>query len=101
MRTTDRADRPAAPPDVGMAVHYGGLCLKTLTALPADPLEALTPGDRRLPDRAKAVEGLRTGRIRGKDFLDRIVPYTDAPAAYALLRDDPNACFSLVFDWKK
>ena len=55
MRTTDRADQAAAPPDVGMAVHYGGLCLKILTALPADPLEALTPGDRRrLADQARA-----------------------------------------------
>ena len=68
---------------------------------PGEGTLVLTPGDRRLPDRAKSVEGLRTGRIRGKDFLDKIVPHTDAPAAYALLRDDPNACFSLVFDWKK
>ncbi|MGI4787654.1 MAG: zinc-binding dehydrogenase [Janthinobacterium lividum] len=66
---------------------------------PGEGTLVLTPGDRRLPDRAKAIEGLRTGRLRGKDFLDKIVPYTDAPASYALLRDDPNACFSLVFDW--
>jgi len=68
---------------------------------PGEGALVLTPGDRRPPDRAKAVEGLRTGRIRGKDFLDRVVPYAEAPAAYALLRDDPNACFSLVFDWSK
>lgn len=66
---------------------------------PGEGALVLTPGDRRPPDRAKAVEGLRTGRIRGRDFLDKIVPYIEAPAAYALLRDDPNACFSLVFDW--
>ena len=67
---------------------------------PGEGALVLTPGDRRPADRAKAVEGLRTGRIRGRDFLDRVVPYTEAPAAYALLRDDPNACFSLVFDWR-
>jgi len=67
---------------------------------PGEGAIVLTPGDRRPADRAKAVEGLRTGRIHGADFLDKIVPYMEAPAAYALLRDDPNACFSLVFDWK-
>ena len=43
----------ALPADVAM--HYGGLCLKTMTAAPIDPLEALTPGDhRRLADQARA-----------------------------------------------
>lgn len=68
--------------------------------IPGEGALVLTPGDRRPADRAKAVEVLRTGRIRGADFLDKIVPYREAPEAYALLRDDPNACFSLVFDWK-
>ena len=44
------SDPTAAPPQ-----YYGGLCLKTMEAPPTDPLEALTPGDRRrLADQARA-----------------------------------------------
>lgn len=45
----------ALPADVAVAMHYGGLCLKTMMAAPIDPLEMLTPGDRkRLADQAHA-----------------------------------------------
>jgi len=35
------------------------------------------------------------------DFIDRVISYKEAPAAYAALRDDKNVNFSVVFDWSK
>jgi hypothetical protein len=32
-------------------------------------------------------------------LVGRVVPFTEAPEAYASLRDDKNNNFSLVFDW--
>ena len=59
----------------------------------------LAPKDRGVEDRQKVVEAIRRGEIRASDFVQRVVPFSDAPAAYAALRDDKNNNFSLVFDW--
>jgi threonine dehydrogenase-like Zn-dependent dehydrogenase len=64
-------------------------------------LTVLTPADHGIEDRQGAVEELRRGTIRASDYVQRIVPFTDAPEAYASLRDDKNNNFSLVFDWTK
>jgi len=45
------------------------------------------------------VKHLRAGRITSAPFIDQIVPYAEAPSAYARLQDDPNRYFSLIFDW--
>lgn len=66
---------------------------------PGEGVVLLSPGDRRPEDRLHAVEQLRTGRMRAADFVDRVAPYTDAPAVYAQLRDFKNDIFSAVFDW--
>jgi threonine dehydrogenase-like Zn-dependent dehydrogenase len=68
---------------------------------PGEGVTILTPGDRSYEDRLRSVEGLRQGDIHAADFIDRIVSHKEAPAAYAALRDDKNANFSLVFDWTK
>jgi 2-desacetyl-2-hydroxyethyl bacteriochlorophyllide A dehydrogenase len=68
---------------------------------PGEGVTILTPSDRSYEDRLRSVEGLRQGEIRASDFIDRIVSYKEAPAAYIALRDDKNANFSLVFDWTK
>lgn len=61
----------------------------------------LTPSDRRVEDRVRVVEALRQGTLRSADFVDRVVPFREAPAAYAALRDHPEEHFSLVFDWTR
>jgi 2-desacetyl-2-hydroxyethyl bacteriochlorophyllide A dehydrogenase len=68
---------------------------------PGEGLTVITPSDRSWEDRARSVENIRQGKIKSADFIDRIISYKEAPAAYAALRDDKNANFSLVFDWSK
>jgi 2-desacetyl-2-hydroxyethyl bacteriochlorophyllide A dehydrogenase len=66
---------------------------------PGEGVTIITPSDRSWDDRQKSVEGLRKGAIKASSFIDKIVPFTEAPAAYISMRDDKNATFSLVFDW--
>ena len=68
---------------------------------PGEGLTVITPSDRSFEDRQLSVEGIRQGKIKSADFIDRIVSYKEAPSAYVGLRDDKNANFSLVFDWSK
>jgi len=67
---------------------------------PGEGVTILTPADRSLEDRQKAAEAIRRGAIKASDFLDRVVPFTEAPAAYKGLRDDKDSNFSVVFDWR-
>lgn len=62
-------------------------------------LIVLTPADRGVEDRQKAVEQFRRGTLKAVDFVQQVVPVQEAPAAYAGLRDDKNNNFSLVLDW--
>ena len=62
-------------------------------------LTVITPEDRAWDDRQMAVEGIRRGQIKAEHFLDKVIPYDQAPSAYGAMRDDKNAIFSLVFDW--
>ncbi|HEY3330690.1 MAG TPA: zinc-binding dehydrogenase [Capsulimonadaceae bacterium] len=60
----------------------------------------LAPKDRGVEDRQKAVEQYRLGTLKAADFLQNVLPFTDAPTAYPALRDDKEANFSLAFDWR-
>ncbi len=66
---------------------------------PGEGVTILTPSDRGIEDRQKAADEFRRGTLRAADFVQKIVPFSEAPAAYAALRDDKNSNFSLVFDW--
>jgi threonine dehydrogenase-like Zn-dependent dehydrogenase len=68
---------------------------------PGEGMVVLTPGDRSLDDRQKAVRSLWQGDLRAADFVDRIVRPAEAPEAYRSLRDDKDGTFSVVFDWSK
>jgi len=59
----------------------------------------LTPLDRRPEDRSHTVEAIRSGRLMSANFVDRIVPFHNAPATYAQLRDHKDKIFSAAFDW--
>ncbi|MHC4884354.1 MAG: zinc-binding dehydrogenase [Planctomycetota bacterium] len=67
---------------------------------PGEGVIILTPSDRGVEDRQMAVEQYRRGTLRAADFVQAIAPVAEAPAAYAALRDDKNANFSLAFDWE-
>ena len=62
-------------------------------------MTVLAPKDRGVEDRQRVIEQLRRGVLRSQDFVQRVVKATEAPAAYAALRDDPAGHFSLAFDW--
>jgi len=46
-----------------------------------------------------AVEMIHRGHLKVADFADIPVPFSDAPQAYAELRDHPDRRSSLVFRW--
>jgi threonine dehydrogenase-like Zn-dependent dehydrogenase len=58
----------------------------------------ITPRDRGMEERQRVIEQIRTGRFKSLDFLDAVVPYTQAPDAYAGLKE--RRLFSAVLDWK-
>jgi 3-hydroxyethyl bacteriochlorophyllide a dehydrogenase len=62
-------------------------------------MTVLAPKDRGVEDRLRVIELLRRGTLRSQDFVQRLAKATEAPAAYAALRDDPAGNFSLAFDW--
>jgi 2-desacetyl-2-hydroxyethyl bacteriochlorophyllide A dehydrogenase len=66
---------------------------------PGEGVTILAPKDRGVEDRQQAVEQFRRGTLKATDFVQNTVPFTEASAAYAALRDDKNNNFSLVFDW--
>jgi threonine dehydrogenase-like Zn-dependent dehydrogenase len=81
------------------ASYQGPEALHPTDFFPGEGVVILTPGDRRTWDRAAAVAALQDGRLPAAEFLDQVVPYRAAQAAYLRLRDDPANTFSLVFDW--
>ncbi len=66
---------------------------------PVEAAEIITPADRTMHDRMRAVEAIRRGGIRAEDFIRTIAGFTEAPEAYRRLRDDRANNFSLVFAW--
>lgn len=66
---------------------------------PGEGVTILAPMDRGVEDRQRAVEQFRRGTLKAADFVQTVVPFAEAPKAYASLRDDKNSNFSLAFDW--
>ena len=66
--------------------------------VPGEGVTVISPQDRGVEDRQRAVEALRRGQIRGADFVDLVAPVADAPAAYAALAKRER--FSVAFDWQ-
>lgn len=67
--------------------------------VPGEGVTILAPKDRGVEDRQRAIELIRRGHLKAASFIDKVVPYGDAPSAYRALRDDKDNQFSLVFDW--
>jgi len=84
---------------VFQAGYLEDISINPVGCFPGEGILVLTPADHGIEDRLGAIEGLRTGRIRASDFVQKIARYSDAPDAYVALRDDRNANFSLVYDW--
>ena len=67
---------------------------------PGEGITILAPKDRGVEDRQAAVEQYRRGTLKAADFVQTVAAVSDAPAAYAALRDDKNSNFSLAFAWE-
>lgn len=68
---------------------------------PGEGVTILAPKDRGVEDRQMAIEQYRRGTLKAADFVQTVAAVSQAPAAYAALRDDKNNNFSLVFDWAR
>ncbi len=68
------------------------------SGLPGEAALIVTPRDRGVEERQRVVEHVRAGRLKTAGFIDRIVPWQDAPSAYAALLE--RRIFSAVIDWK-
>ena len=66
--------------------------------MPGEGATIITPRDRGTEERQRVVEHLRMGRLKARDFVEKIFPWQEAPAAYAALGD--RSIFSAVIDWK-
>jgi 2-desacetyl-2-hydroxyethyl bacteriochlorophyllide A dehydrogenase len=72
----------------------------SLDGIPGEGVLVLTPKDRGIRDRQKTAEAIRQGTLRASDYIDQVVPYQQAAEAYVNLRDNKDANFSLIFDWR-
>lgn len=68
------------------------------TTAPGEGVVIITPRDRGMEERQRVIEHIRAGRFKSSDFIDKIFPYSEAPEAYAGLKE--RRIFSAVFDWK-
>lgn len=89
------------PRIVYQANYLDRLSLDPRHDLNSEGVLLLMPGDRGAEDRMNAVEAIRNKLIDPKPYIDRVVPYTEAPQAYEQLRLHPDQVFSVVFDWSE
>jgi 2-desacetyl-2-hydroxyethyl bacteriochlorophyllide A dehydrogenase len=66
--------------------------------MPGEAATIITPRDRGVEERQRVIEHIRAGRLKSRDFVEEVVPWRDAPAAYDALRE--RRTFSAVLDWR-
>jgi 2-desacetyl-2-hydroxyethyl bacteriochlorophyllide A dehydrogenase len=89
------------PRIVYQANYLEQINLDPWTDINSEGVVVITPMDRSTEDRQNVIESIRRGLINPMNFIDLVVPYTDAPAAYEKLSLLPDKVFSVVFDWTK
>ena len=85
---------------VMQANYVDSISIDPFGFFPGEGVTILAPKDRGVEDRQRTVEAIRRGTLRASHFSGDPVSFTDAPAAYAALRDDPSRNFSCAFDWR-
>ncbi|MFZ2656191.1 MAG: zinc-binding dehydrogenase [Victivallales bacterium] len=65
--------------------------------VPGEGVTILAPKDRGVEDRQKTIEAIRKGRLKAKDFIDAVLPFSKAPEGYEGLKK--RTCLSVVFKW--
>lgn len=93
----------------GLASYWPRLCLlasytRRMDLLPTGLVDGegamvLHPRDRRVQDRLAVIDRIRAGVLKTADFVAAPVPFSQAPEAYRMLRDEPARALSCVLDW--
>jgi 2-desacetyl-2-hydroxyethyl bacteriochlorophyllide A dehydrogenase len=82
---------------VMQANYLDGVTHNPFGFTPGEGVVILSPSDRGIEDRQRTIELIRRQQLQASRFIDRIVPVSEAPAAYAALQR--RECFSVVYDW--
>ena len=90
-----------APRLVLQANYIEEISLNPCNFFGGEAVQVFAPVDRRREDRLAVVEHLRRGDLRGADFVGEVMAPQNAPEAYRKLREAPDECFSVAFDWTK
>ena len=65
--------------------------------VPGEGVTILAPKDRGVEDRQKTIEAIRKGRIKAEDFIDAVLPFSQAVEGYEGLKK--RTSLSVVFKW--
>ncbi len=65
---------------------------------PGEGITILSPADRGVEDRQKAVEALRQGRVRSADYIEKVMSYKEAADGYAALQK--KDVLSVAYKWQ-
>ncbi|MDA3963708.1 MAG: zinc-binding dehydrogenase [Planctomycetota bacterium] len=108
LRRTPRAFRDPIGEAIGrwprlvyQANYLDTVSIDPWTYFDGEGVVVLTPMDRNTEDRMVCVEAIRTGAFAARGYIDRVVAVANAPEHYRLLRDEPDAAFSVVFNWQE
>lgn len=80
------------------ANYLAPLPWKPDNAFPGEGAIFITPRDRGVEERQRVIEAIRNGHFRPGEWVDEIVPWREAPAAYAALQE--RHILSAVLDWR-
>jgi len=66
---------------------------------PGEGVTLITPMDRGVEDRQKVIEAIRTGRIKASDYVEKVMPFSEAPQAYSDLQN--RKILSVTYKWNQ
>lgn len=72
--------------------------LDLFSACPGEGVTLITPMDRGVEDRQKVIEAIRMGRLKSKDYIDKVISYREAANGYKALQE--HTATSVVFQWQ-
>ncbi len=93
--------KKSAPRLVLQANYIEEMPLNPCNFFAGEAVQVFAPVDRRREDRLQVVEHLRRGDLRAADFVGEVTAPHEAASAYERLRDAPDECFSVTFDWSQ
>jgi 2-desacetyl-2-hydroxyethyl bacteriochlorophyllide A dehydrogenase len=84
---------------VMQANYIENISINPFGFMPGEGVTILAPKDRGVEDRQKVIEAIRNGRIKASDYVDKVVPFTEAPEAYKQLQN--REIWSVAYKWNQ